>query len=515
MSTTHDRAREIVPVPQTYGDEVWPVWHLHVLPDEGLARPYDTNGCLYWKGRYHLMYIYQDPTLPYGGHCWGHASSADLVNWTFHPPALAPQPEDPDLGIFSGNAFINRDGVPMLCWFGVEAGVCVATAEDDDLIHWTRHPANPIIPMPREGEPGHGVYRVWDPYLWLEGETYYCLLGGNTLPDGKDTLYLCRSADLVTWEILHPFYEHQNSGWTVEGEDCSCPDFFALGNKHVLMCISHKVGGRCYVGEYDREHARFLPERHVRMNWPGGHFFAPESLLDLQGRRIFWAWVTDPRFITTQRQVGSGVQSMPRVLALAEDGTLRITPAEEVCALRRHPRRWEQLTLEPWKSTPLPEVAGNSLELRLEIDPREAAQVGVRVFCSPDGREETVIAYDTVRQLLTIDMTRSTVRPDVAYLDSPIAITEQVLITTPVRDRVEAPLALSPGETLTLHIFLDKPLVEVFANARQCVTQQIFPASRDSVHVMLFADGGSAQVLSLEAWELAPATFVDARDGSA
>jgi beta-fructofuranosidase len=139
------------------------------------------------------MYIFQDPSLPNGGHSWGHVSSADLLNWTQHPTALAPNPGDADTGIFSGNAFVSKEGVPMLCWFGIDAGVCIAEAEDDDLLRWKKHPQNPVIPIPKEGEPGHGEYTVWDPYLWLEGETYYCLLGGNRFPNGKDTLYLCRS----------------------------------------------------------------------------------------------------------------------------------------------------------------------------------------------------------------------------------------------------------------------------------------------------------------------------------
>ena len=74
------------------------------------------------------MYIFQRAD---GGHCWGHLSSPDLINWTYHPTALEPRPGDPDRGIFSGNAFVNKNGVPMLCWFGIDAGVCVATAQDD------------------------------------------------------------------------------------------------------------------------------------------------------------------------------------------------------------------------------------------------------------------------------------------------------------------------------------------------------------------------------------------------
>ena len=190
--------------PRTRADEDWPTYHVSALPREGLARPVRRQRLHLLEGQISLMYIYQDPKRPHGGHCWGHAVSTDLVNWT-SSPALVPEPGDPDVGIFSGNAFLNKDGVPMLCWFGVDAGVCVATAQDDDLLVWKKHPANPIIPMPKPGQPGHGVYTVWDPYLWLEGDNYYCLLGGNTLPNGKDTLYTMRSPDLVKWTPLHPF----------------------------------------------------------------------------------------------------------------------------------------------------------------------------------------------------------------------------------------------------------------------------------------------------------------------
>ena len=43
--------------------------------------PFDPNGALHWKGKYHLCYIFQDER----GHCWGHASSTDLVHWDKGP----------------------------------------------------------------------------------------------------------------------------------------------------------------------------------------------------------------------------------------------------------------------------------------------------------------------------------------------------------------------------------------------------------------------------------------------
>ena len=69
----------------------------------------------------------------------------------------------------------------------------------------------------------------------------------------------------------------------------------------------------------------------------------------------------------------------------------------------------------------------------------------------------------------------------------------------------QAPLELRDGETLKLRIFLDRSLLEVFANGRQCITQRIYPTRPDSLGVGLFSRGGSVRVRSLQAWDLAPA----------
>ena len=48
-------------------------------------------------------------------------------------------------------------------------------------------------------------------------------------------------------------------------------------------------------------------------------------------------------------------------------------------------------------------------------------------------------------------------------------------------------------------------MLEVFANERQCVTQRIYPTRSDSLGVTLFSRGGSVDVKSLDAWDMAPA----------
>lgn len=493
----------------------WPIYHLTAQPDEGTWMPGDPNGAIYWKGRYHVMYIYQDHSQKGREHCWGHFSSPDLIHWTLHPPCLVPREGDADTGTFSGNAFVNKDGHPMLCWFGLgpKAGVCVATAEDDDLIAWKKHPANPIIPCPKEGEPDYNKYRVWDPYLWLEGDTYYCLLGGNKLPNGRDTLYTCTSKDLVNWKKIGPFYEG-NPEWREPYEDCSCPDFFRLRDKHVLLCISHGIGARCYIGRFDRKHDRFEPEQHVRMNWRGGMFFAPESLLDNKGRRMFWAWVTDPR-TSPARAEGSGFQSLPRVMDLDEDGRLRINPPRELTALRRRHRRLENITIKHAETIELKGITGRALELDFDVDASKCSDFGVLLRCSPDEEEKTLVWLVNGRGSLTVDASRSSKNGTATYSSPPFmsyGMPDAKWNPHPYPS-FEAPFALEKGERLRLRIFLDGYLLEAFANGRQCVTQMIFPARPDSLRVKAAVWGGEAVIRSVDAWDMGPIPVEDRRRG--
>ena len=42
--------------------------------------PFDPNGAIYWKGRYHLFYIFQDTRLGKRSDQWGHVSSMGPVS---------------------------------------------------------------------------------------------------------------------------------------------------------------------------------------------------------------------------------------------------------------------------------------------------------------------------------------------------------------------------------------------------------------------------------------------------
>lgn len=356
------------------------------------------------------------------------------------------------------------------------------------MIAWKKLPQNPIVPIPKKGDPDFGKYASWDPHAWREGDRYYAIFGGS-----KPAVF--RSPDLVRWQHVGPLMTGDR--WSEPDEDVSCPDFFRLGDKYVLVCISHKRGARYFVGDWRGE--QFHPTFHARMNWPGGTFFAPETLVDPRGRRILWAWVLDRRAgPAIQASGSSGEMSLPRVLSWNADGTLRIEPAEELAQLRQRPRQGQAIALQSGRPQAIPGVEGDSWELSLDLDPGQSQRCGLVVRRSPDDAERTVVEYDRAKQLLRIDFSKSTLDKSVVYR------TYCMRRDNPEICVQEAPLELKPGERLRLRIFLDRSMLEVFANDRQCVTQRIYPTRADSLGVRVFAEGGPAAVNHWEAWDMAP-----------
>jgi beta-fructofuranosidase len=479
----------------------------HFCAPEDMAMPGDPNGAFYHTGRYHLMYLYNRTG---SGFCWGHISSQDLVHWRHHPDAIGPG--DGDEGCFSGGGFVDDDGTAWISYWMLwgAKGIGLARSSGPHFDQWTKSDANPVIRSTEWGvteakDPGGKTffYGSADPSnIWKKDGRYYMLTGSLLVlnkigrnPDAPldeqgDRLYLSVSDDLKNWKYLHVFYQ-RDPEWTDRSEDNMCPSFLPLpsspeggapSGKHLLLFISHNKGCQYYVGDYRDD--RFFPDNHGRMTWVDNTYFAPEALIDGQGRQIMWAWLLDN--LPDEKPRGwSGVYGLPRTLWLGDDGTLRMRPVKELEVLRCQEKGWNDLPLDDSKPQRLEGVTGDSCELRLTLEPGSAKRCGVKVRAASDGSEDTLLYYDAEAKQLVFDATRS----------GPMGRT--------VVER--APLELKPGERLELRVFVDKSVVEVYANDRQAIGRRVYPASADSLGVVLFADGGEATCRSAQAWEMAPA----------
>jgi beta-fructofuranosidase len=158
---------------------------------------------------------------------------------------------------------------------------------------------------------------------------------------------------------------------------------------------------------------------------------------------------------------------------------------KELETLRCHEKTWGDLALANGGTKALEGVAGHACELGIEIEVGAAQRCGLKVRASPSGEEETLLYYDADKKELVFDSTHSGKEG---------------------RKVVErAPFALKPGESLKLRVFVDKSVVEVFANDRQAISRRVYPVRSDSLGVSLFASGGIAHFKTVKAWEMMPA----------
>ena len=446
----------------------------HFLPPANWLN--DPNGLIEWKGQYHLFYQYNPHGAFHGTIHWGHAVSADLVHWADLPIALTPTPGGPDQdGCYSGCA-VNHAGVPTLIYTGIRPEVqCLATSADD-LLTRQKHPANPVIAAPPDG---YDVLGFRDPSVWAEADRWYAVIGSGLKGVGG-TAFLYTSSDLVHWTYLNPLCigNPQDTGTMWE-----CPNFFPLGDKHVLIISPIPLRkALSLVGTYRDQ--RFLPEAQGVLD-DGGHFYAPQTMQDSHGRRLIWGWLGEGRPPEACRVAGwNGVMSLPRVLGLGPDGTVTVAPVPELEVLRGWHVRTSAQALTPRGRNLLADVAGDCLELALEIEPENATTLEIAVRRSPDGEEQTRIVYDGRSQRLVIDR-RQASRDRTTTLD--------------VRG---CPLSLAPGELLTLRIFLDRSVLEVFANDRVSLSSRIYPTRPDSLGLALNVHGGHARLRNLDAWQI-------------
>ena len=468
----------------------------------------DPNGLCEWQGRFHLFFQY----LPGGelltadrkqGVCWGHAVSDDLVNWRDLPIALHP---DVERDCYSGQTLVEDERV-IAIYHGTRAGNGIATASDPLLINWQKHPDNPVIPGDPQGLGGgggdevvaeNGKYRVFDPCIWKEADGYYSIsgtymdgpFGGTRSVNALGVDHLFHSKDLGSWTYLGPLVTDDQLA--EPGEDMAVPNFWPISDdKHMLLLFSHKRAGRYYIGTYDQTTHRFTPETHGRMNygpWTVGSLHAPSATVDASGRYLGIFNIKEGRDF----RGWNDIMSLPRHYWLAEDDTLRMAPVPELEGQRFDEVQVAAQEIAANSEQLLENVSGTAIEIEAVIEPGEAREVGFTVLRSPDGAEQTRISFFTALQgrranpgWLQIDTSQSSLAGDVHG-----------------RPPEQGPLALAPYEALHLRIFIDRSIIEVFANDKQCLTLRVYPSRADSAGVTLFARGGAAQLRSLSAWQM-------------
>ena len=453
-------------------DPYRPVYHFSP-PGFGL---HDPAGLCRWQGKYHLFYLYSPPGLQWSR---GHAVSDDLVHWRDLP--MLPT----SIRGGTGQAWADNDRVIVTIGEGK-----LFTSSGLFLQKWTEHPVR---------FPGA------DNFIWRDKDHYYITKaagGPNT------TLEILRSKDLTKWDSMGNYLS--DGYFTDPGTDGSCNNVLSLGNgKHLILFFSHNRGPEYYIGKSDLEGGRFTIQHHGRMNYGPvmrGGLHAPTGFVDTDGRCIGLWNIMEGTIEDNMLGHKGGMVSLPRQLAAnklvtADEGwnirpinPLTIEPVEELKKLRFNPVKLKEVTIPANGQQLLAGVQGRAMELEAVIDPKSAREVGLRVFQSPNGEEQTTISlsmhghawpWKSNKRHLMIDVSQASLSADVASRVPEIG-----------------PLYLKDGEPLHLRVFIDRSVVEVFANGRQCLTLRAYPTRPDSTGVSVFARGSEARLVSLTAWQM-------------
>ncbi|MCX6018872.1 MAG: glycoside hydrolase family 32 protein [Chloroflexi bacterium] len=196
----------------------------------------DPNGLIQLDSVYHLFYQH-NPNGPFWGDMhWGHATSRDLVHWKHQPLALFPDHNYDAAGVFSGCA-VRVGDVVYFHYTGVQVNTPVSGAQGrpclaisrDGLRTFEKHPANPLVAEPPAGV-GGGDFR--DHSIWREADGWHMAVGAS-IEQKFGAVWHYRSDDLVKWDDLGPMIV--DDAPARNGQMWECPDFFALGNQHVLL----------------------------------------------------------------------------------------------------------------------------------------------------------------------------------------------------------------------------------------------------------------------------------------
>jgi beta-fructofuranosidase len=451
-------------IPQAEGDPNRPVYHFH--PPANWNN--DPNGTIFYQGWHHLFYQHNPYGATWGHMHWGHGRSRDLVNWEHLPIALCPSLEKGEEHVFSGGATIGPDGRPRLFYTSIgkrDPEQWMTVPLDYELVAWEKYPLNPVVTLKNHG--GLMVDEWRDPFLFREAGRTYMVCGGNINAKrgggGAVQLYEAANPGLTEWRHRGVVFEYRDRRvWNIE-----CPNLFKLGSKWVLL-MSPQDPCEYFVGPLDLARGKFTPDTHGVLD--PGQSYASNISYDDRGRTLLWLWGR------TESDPAKGWQccmTMPRILSIDEDGFLRQNPAPEFETLRGDARAMPGAPLD---AKPLPLAAGfagDCLEIEAVFTVEQAAAVGIRVRVpAGGGKAAAEIGYTPGNGLFSV-----------GGAGAPIGRQKQV----------------------RMRVFLDKCVVEAFANDGTAAIFAPLHAAPADLGVEVFARGGKAHLDSLRAWPLKPA----------
>lgn len=377
----------------------------------------DPNGFSFFNGKYHLFYQYHPYDSHWGPMHWGHAVSEDLLNWEYLPVALAPDmPYDRD-GCFSGTA-IEMQGEHVLMYTGIVSDIDengethhlqTQNIAFGDGINYRKHEMNPVIDaslLPKGGN----KYAFRDPKIWREDGVYYCI-AANDNSEHSGQILLFSSMDALNWKFEKVFLSNDRRF----GLMWECPDFFELDGEHVALISAqdmlpreleyHNGFGSFYMtGDYDKATHTFTEKDNHAMDY-GIDFYAPQTILSPDGRRIMIGWMQnwDSCSVHSKFTPWFGQMTVPRELSV-KNGKLYQNPVREIEAFRHDRVEYRDVIVDNAEIS-LSGIKGRTVDLEVELESVDENDIYRKfsLFFAKNSNFSTHISYRPEEESVKID----------------------------------------------------------------------------------------------------------------
>lgn len=469
----------------------------HFSPERNWTN--DPNGLVYYRGEYHLFYQYNPFAEVWGHMSWGHAVSKDLLHWTPLPIALR---EHDGIAIFSGSAVVDwnntsgfgsQEHPPLIAIFtgnGDGKQTQNIAYSTDRGRTWSRYKGNPVIDIHERDFRDPKVF-------WYQPGEYWVMIVSLA---SRHKVRFYASSNLKDWHHLSDF----GPAGAKNPPNWECPDIYRLpvsnqpgSSKWVLEvgigdhAVAGGSGGQYFIGEFDgKTFVNDNPPEQVLWVDYGMDFYAAQTWSDIpskDGRRIMLGWMDDWKYAgKTPTHPWRGQMSIPRVVTLErlpEGVRMLQSPVAELQARRDEPSLVQERIISGMSSLSPRKNLGETLEILAQFELGSAAEFGLKLRKGIS--QETVIGYDVQKREVFIDRTRS----------------GKVAFSAAFPGRHAAPLA-PENHQITLHVFLDRCSVEVFANGgRVVITDLIFP-DPSGKGVQFYAKSGNVKLRSASIWKI-------------
>ena len=463
-------------------DTLRPAFHL--TPPAGCMG--DPNGGIYFDGWYHIFYgLYPFAGHP-GGWYWAHAKSQDLLYWDHLEPGLTPAF---DLGlnyIGSGSTIAHQQGLPFVYYSASsddQMKFWQAQFTTEDLNQWTHLTKNPILTLDHPGLPDYDDF--WrDPFVFEEAGRTFMIACADLLEEDVVSvpIFEATDAELSSWAYKGTLFDYPKNQY----RNFEVPEIRKIGDQWVFMASVDAPVDRCiyFTGQFEIDKLRFTPEQKGVIDY-SGHYYAQESILDSEGNIVLMAWIPgwDRDWLPTYMneplkndgKYWNGCFAIPRNLTLNSAGELVQHPVKSIESLRGDlqelPAR--QLPVEgPMTSHDVLEtIHGDQLELQIELALGSASFCGLNLLCDKNVNGCLFIIWNGNE--LNVD-------------------------------GVKVPIeGWQPNDHITMQIFIDKQIVEIFVNGgKYCVSRKVRAEHIKGDRISLTRLGGTARLISLQAWPL-------------